>query len=383
MDLFLEGQKTEALSNELIYMIDNSFITIGTIKSIKCEDVRSMDLSCNKIGCNNRIVLNENLERREYIECPYCGNCYEYEDIESKIREEYEITEIKDKIIISNVIDKIKGQKCDVKQITSRNYIMTIEEKKYLIIFDGKIDRPINELDDLIIIIDIKIRPKKYNLPAQSRSVSAFSILKNGFKKMFDQVKYLESYTDIEDRIKKVNNVEKRIINDSKVIKWQLIEKDYAMFFLDKIRSSRKEIAKYKYLLSNYPHLGIIPLSSGGAGNPDGVSIDIYKYLSEVFEGKFTSDAKRYSVSKVDSNQMEKVLHHLSKSQFDEERVVVVATTNDVTCWNTIKSFQIDGSYRIILFTPRIMAEVAVQLKFDIELLGLLSRLKEESLLKE
>lgn len=379
MDLFLEGQKTKTLSNELRYMIDNNFITICTIKSIKCEGIKSMELGCNKVGCNKRIVLNENIERGDYIECPYCGNWYEYEDVEGKISEEYEISEIKDTSIIFNVIDKIKSQKCDVKQVTSRNYIMTIGEKKYLIIFDGKIDRPINEVDDLIIIIDIKIRPKKYNLPAQSRSVSAFSILNNGFREIYNQVKYLDSYTDIEDRIKKVSNVEERIINDSKVIKWQLIEKEYAMFFLDKIRTSRIEIAKYKYLLSNYPHLGIIPLSSGGAGKPDGVSIDIYKYLSEVFDGKFTSDAKRYSVSKVDSNQMEKVLHHLSKSQFDEKRVVVVATTNDVTCWDTIKSFQIDGSYRIILFTPRIMAEVAVQLKFDRELLELLCRLKKES----
>lgn len=379
MNLFIEGQKTKTLSNELTFMINNKFIVVSTIKSIKCDDVKSMKLSDNKVGCGNKIILKKNIKSGVNIICPYCGNTYEYDDIEDKINKEYEIVEIKDNSIIHSVINEIKSQKCNVTEVDSRTYTMTIGKNKYLIIFDGKINLPINAVDDLIVIIDIKIRPKKYDLPAQSRSVSAFSILSNGFKKIYNEVKYLDSYTDIEDRIKKVSNVENSIIEDSKHINWQLIEKKYTMFFLDKIRTSKVEIAKYKYLLSNYPSLGIIPLSSGGAGNPDVISIDIYKYLSEVFNDKFTSDAKRYTSSKVDSKQMEKVLHHLSKSQFDEKRVVIVSTTNDVTCWDTVKSFCIEGTYRLILFTPRIMAEVAVQLKFDNELLELLSTLKEET----
>ncbi|WP_088311963.1 hypothetical protein [Bacillus cereus] len=91
---------------------------------------------------------------------------------------------------------------------------------------------------------------------------------------------------------------------------------------------------------------------------------------SKILDGTFIVDAKCYTSTAVSSKTIETVQHHLSKNGFDARRIVIIATTDNVTCWEDVINYKrTTGQYRLLIFNEHLMAEVAVQLEFFDELL--------------
>ncbi|MGH0588943.1 hypothetical protein ACQVQY_23185 [Bacillus mycoides] len=337
-----------------------------------CEGNNSINIGDRFPGCGSQITF-VNRFNEDFITCTKCDNDYTFEDLRENSTLIKELTFIDYKKIINAILEKVNEAKCNIVNIAgSENcYILHVFNKEYLMIFDGKHSDPrsIGEQEG-IVNINILSGLKQNTLPETVVNIEGVSILQNGFEKEMYRLRDLPTATVLISRLKKIAEIEKEIIEKSKNFTWQAVENELTNFFLNQIRNRTVELYEYKVLSDTYPRFSYVPVNAAGAGNADKITIPLGKYLSEVFDGTFTVDAKCYTSTAVSSKTIETVQHHLSKDGFDSRRIVIVATTNNVTCWDDVINYEkATGQYRLLIFNARLMAEVAVQLNFAEELL--------------
>lgn len=311
--------------------------------------------------------------------CPHCGNEYSQQDIDLTSVHYYEIVSINYKKILSDVLGCINITGCTTEGLCERpgNYLLTITDRQYLLIFDADttdfttVIRAIDEKEG-IVFIQITDNPLP-TLPDTTVIVAAIDILKGSLDDIKFRLRDLPSSQKVISNIKQVALVEQEILNKSSLVTWQAVENELTNFFLDKLRTQQVELYKYRLMLESFPRFRRIPVNAAGAGNADKLTIDLLEYLNEVIKGDFTADAKCYTSTAVDHHTIEKVQHHLSKDKFDSRRILILATTNKVTCWEDVHNFRVvAGQYHLLIFSARIIAEVTVQLDFDKEFLRVL-----------
>jgi hypothetical protein len=356
------------------------YLSLSKYKIAFCTGRSSLSVADRMYGCNERIRIGLR-KSEEIISCANCGNEYYYEELLEKSEYLTEVARINEQDIISKVIEIFskEGFLCTPLEGYNGNYVLQNTQfgKDYLLIFSGS-NVNVNaivfatEYQSGVIKIDI-LDTQQPPLPKTVISFSGIDIILNDFKSFLYVIRDIPDSKEIIYRLQKVLDVEKGIIELSTKLSWQFVEDQFSNFFLDQIRSRVVQTYKYQALLKQFPQFSRIPVNAAGAGNADKITIDIGEYLEEMFKQDFTADAKRYTSSKVDHTTMEKVLHHLSKSPFDANRVIIIATTNSVTCWDDVASFKnVTGQYRLIIFTARLIAETAVNLEFADELIQLM-----------
>jgi hypothetical protein len=356
------------------------YLSLSKYRIALCSGRSSLSVANRLNGCNEHIRIGLR-KSEEIITCANCGNEYFYDELLEKCENLTEVIRINEQAIEHKVVEKFtnEGFLCVPIEGYRGNYILQNSQigKVYLLLFAGSNDNTnaiiyATEYQSGVIKIDI-LDTKQPPLPNTVIGFSGVDIILNDFKDFLYVIRDIPDSNEIIKRLQKVLDVEKGIIDLSTKLSWQFVENQFTDFFLDQIRSRVVQIYKYQALLKQFPQFSRIPVNAAGAGNADKITIDLGEYLDEMFKQDFTADAKRYTSSKVDHSTMEKVLHHLSKSPFDANRVIIIATTNSVTCWDDVASFKnVTGQYRLIIFTARLIAETAINLEFADELIQLM-----------
>lgn len=370
--------KTTEIPKFLNELATKKYIQLTKYKSSSCSGRESVYIEERLTPCKYTFSFSVR-KQEDYVVCPNCGNEYEYEEISLHAEIISEVTSINYQLIINDIIQAIQVQECEVVELKGykNNYILKCPNThyEYLVVFSGADSDKramLNALETKSGIIYIEITEEKTTLPDTAISVSASELLSEGLKNLYQHLKVLPASNEIISRLKIISEVEDEIIRLSSSVTWQVVENEITNFFLDKIRSSVVAKYKYKVMLELLPQFSLIPVNAAGAGNADKFTINMLDYLEEIFEDNFTADAKCYTSTSVDHKTMEKVLHHLSKTPLDAKRVVIVATTNNVTCWDTVFNYKsVTGKYRLIIFTAKLIAEVSVQLGFYREFLDI------------
>lgn len=360
-------------------LISNKYIQVKNYRIAHCTGKTSIYIGQRFKGCNYTITFDVK-KNDNYIACPNCGNEYEYEELLKSSSLISEIYRINYKLIQKDIIKAI--QQCEFEIIEMEenigNYVIKkrTSQAEYLVIFSGKGENRSYIIDAIELktnIIYIDVFHNNDTLPETVIKISGIEILLNGFEEFDNRLSALPISVETIRRLKTVRHVENQIIELSKLLSWQVVENEVANYFLNEIRCRVVEKYKYKVLLEQYPQFALIPVNAAGAGNADKFTINLSDYLEELFEDNFTLDAKCYTSTSVDYKTMEKVLHHLSKNPLDSRRVIIIATTNNVTCWDDVWSFKnATGKYKLIIFTAKLIAEVSVHLGFHEELLEIL-----------
>lgn len=363
-----------------------TLITVGYVKFKEyrladCEGRHSLNIGDRLSGCGAKISF-PNRSSDNFITCPECSNDYSFEELTEKSAFIKELVDINYQNIINDILVKIKEANCEIIVIEgSKNcYVLRVMEREYLMIFDGNHSDPRSiESNEGILNINIMSDFREKVLPDTVINTFGLNILQYGFEGETYRLRDLPTAKILISRLKKIAEVEAAIIEKSKDLTWQAVENELTNFFLDQIRSKSVELYEYKLLSEAYPRFSNVPVNAAGAGNADKITIPLANYLAEIFDGTFTVDAKCYTSTAVSSKTIETVQHHLSKDGFDARRIVIIATTNNVTCWDDVINYKrTTGQYRLIIFNARLMAEVAVQLNFDDKLLEVLDSCARE-----
>ncbi|PEB96046.1 MULTISPECIES: hypothetical protein [Bacillus cereus group] len=372
----------EKIPDWLVQLSVEKYIKFKEYRLTYCEGRNSLNIGDRFSGCGNQIIFS-NRSRDKPITCTECDNDYTFEELHESSLIFKELIEIEYSKIVADILEKIKETECNIIDIEgNRNcYILKVYDKEYLLIFDGRHSDPrIFAEQEGIININILSTFQQNALPETVVNINGIHILQYGFGKEKYKLRDLPNASVLISRLQKVAEIEAEIIEKSKVFTWQAVENELSNFFLNQIRNKKVELYEYKLLSEAYPQLSYIPVNAAGAGNADKVTIPLAQYLSEVFSGTFTVDAKCYTSTAVSSKTIETVQHHLSKDGFDARRIVIIATTNNVTCWDDVINYQkTTGQYRLLIFSARLMAEVAVQLKFADELLNIIEQCAKEA----
>lgn len=359
----------------LLQLGKKGYLRFKVFRVTSCDGRLSTSIVERLEGCGHSIKFSIR-KSEDFIPCHNCGNEYFFNELQAKSDIIKEIVDIDYRAIIEDINNSIKEQGIIVTNLDGYegNFTLKIDssDDEYLLVFSGGANNQsgilsATERKSGVIFIQIS-EISSTILPETAIVISGVEILLNGFGHYKDILRALPKSNEVIDRLRRVRQVENEIILASNVITWQAVENEVANFFINEIRS--RVVAKYKYriLLEQFPHFARIPVNAAGAGNADKVTINLSDYLEELFEADFTTDVKCYTSTTVDYKTMEKVLHHLSKNPFDAKRVIIVATTNNVTCWDDVKSFKdATGNYRLIIFTARLIAELAVNLGFEEE----------------
>jgi len=362
-------------------LANREYIKIANYRTSLCQGKISMYIGERLVGCGNNIKYNIK-KTEDYIICPNCDNEYEYEDLFANSSIISEIVDINYGMIFTNIIQAIQQFDFNVTELEGYrgNYLIKKDDlqDEYLLMFSGAVSNKSTILDAIELksgVMFIEISEEVTNtLPDNVLVISGTEILLEGFEKYNVKLGILPKSNEVISRLRTVTQVENNILELSKLISWQAVENEVTDFFLNELRC--RVVAKYKYknLLELFPQFALIPVNAAGAGNADKFTININDYLEELFEAEFTLDAKCYTSTSVNHNTMEKVLHHLSKNPLDAKRVIIIATTNNVTCWDDVWSFKnTTGKYKLIIFTAKIIAEISVHLDFHQEFLNVLS----------
>ncbi|OTX19165.1 hypothetical protein GVV68_01435 (plasmid) [Bacillus cereus] len=372
----------EQIPDWLMQLSVEKYIKFKEYRLTYCVGRDSINIGDRFPGCGNQIIFS-NRFRDKPITCTECDNDYTFEELHEKSSLYKELIEIDYSKIITDILERIKETDCNIINIEGNRdcYILNVYGKEYLLIFDGRHSDPkIFAEQEGIININILYTLQSNVLPETVVNINGIHILQNGFGKEKYRLRDLPNANVLISRLQKVAEIEAEIIEKSKVFTWQAVENELTNFFLNQIRSKKVELYEYKLLSEAYPKLSYIPVNAAGAGNADKVTIPLAQYLSEVFSGAFTVDAKCYTSTAVSSKTIETVQHHLSKDGFDARRIVIIATTNNVTCWDDVINYQkTTGQYRLLIFSARLMAEVAVQLNFADELLMTIEECAKET----
>ncbi|MCU4716028.1 hypothetical protein OCE25_27650 [Bacillus cereus] len=373
----LVGTKYEKVQTpEWLTMLSSAgYIKFKEYRLAYCEGRNSFNIGDRLPGCGNQITFS-NRSKDNFITCTGCDNDYTFEELKEKSTLFRELISINYNKIIDNIIEKIKEADCNIVNIEGNKncYILGVMEKEYLMIFDGKHSDPRSfERAEGIVNINISSGLRHAILPDTVINLVGLNILQHGFEGETYRLRDLPTATVLISRLQKIAEVEATIIEKSKDLTWQAVENELTNFFLDQIRSRSVELYEYKLLSEAYPRFSYVPVNAAGAGNADKITIPLANYLAEVFAGTFTVDAKCYTSTAVSSKTIETVQHHLSKDGFDARRIIIIATTNNVTCWDDVINYkQTTGQYRLLIFNARLMAEVAVQLGFYTGLLTII-----------
>lgn len=358
----------------------NSLSTMGYVKFKEyrladCEGRHSLNIGDRLSGCGAKISF-PNRSSDNYINCPVCNNDYTYEELIARSTFFKELVDINYEKIITDILSKIKEANCEVISIEGNKncYALRAMEREYLLIFDGNHSDPRSiESNEGMININILSDFRKKVLPDTVINIFGLDILRYGFEGETYRLRDLPTAKVLFSRLQKIAEVEAAIIEKSKDLTWQAVENELTNFFLDQIRSKSVELYEYRLLSEAFPKFSNVPVNAAGAGNADKITIPLANYLAEIFDGTFTVDAKCYTSTAVSSKTIETVQHHLSKDGFDARRIVIIATTNNVTCWDDVINYKrTTGQYRLLIFNARLMAEVSVQLNFDEKLLEVL-----------
>lgn len=370
---FKNGQIPEWLNS----LSASGYLKFKEYRVTDCSGRDSLNIGERLIGCKAKIEFS-NRFTDDYIVCPECGNEYTFNELKGNSVLLKELVEINYQKIIDDILLRIAEAKCDIICIEgSKNcYILRVFEKEFLLIFDGKYSDPkIIQSNEGIVNIKILDNLEKKVLPETVCNILGINILTNGFELETYRLRDLPPAKVLISRLQKISEVEQAILEKSADLKWQAVENELSNFFLNQIRSRTVELYEYKLISETYPSLSYVPVNAAGAGNADKITIPLASYLAEIFDGTFTVDAKCYTSTAVTSKTIETVQHHLSKDGFDARRVVIIATTNNVTCWDDVINYKkTTGQYRLLIFNARLMAEVAVQLNFHEELLSTLDK---------
>ncbi|RSK49692.1 hypothetical protein [Bacillus canaveralius] len=351
------------------------YIRLKEYRVAFCEGRNSLTIGDRLSGCGAKISFS-NRSHDNFITCPECDNNYTFEELSGESTFIKELVSIDYDSIINDILVKIKETNCDIIDIEGNKncYILRVLEREYLMIFDGKHSDPRSfDSDEGIININILAGLRKEVLPDTVINIFGLNILQYGFEGEIYRLRDLPSAKVLISRLQKITEVETTIIDKSKDLTWQAVENELTNFFLDQIRCRSVELYEYKLLSEAYPKFSYVPVNAAGAGNADKITIPLANYLAEIFDGTFTVDAKCYTSTAVSSKTIETVQHHLSKDGFDARRIVIIATTNKVTCWDDVINYhRTTGQYRLLIFNARLMAEAAVQLNFHEELLSII-----------
>lgn len=342
-----------------------------------CEGRHSLNIGDRLSGCGAKISF-PNRSSENFITCPECNNDYRFEELIGESTYFKELVDINYEKIINDILLKIREANCEVSGIEGNKncYVLRAMEREYLMVFDGNHSDPRSiESDEGILNINILSGLRKEVLPDTVINILGLNILQYGFEGETYRLRDLPTSKVLISRLQRIAEVEDSIIEKSKELTWQAIENELSNFFLEQIRSKSVELYEYKLLSEAYPRFSNVPVNAAGAGNADKITIPLANYLAEIFDGTFTVDAKCYTSTAVSSKAIETVQHHLSKDGFDARRIVIIATTNNVTCWDDVINYKrTTGQYRLLIFNARLMAEVAVQLNFDEKFLEVLDQ---------
>ncbi|OHY73611.1 hypothetical protein [Priestia aryabhattai] len=368
------------ISDSLFDLHSRGYIRFREYRVSLCKGRGSINIGERLSGCQNEIAFSNRLTE-DYIACPVCGNDYFFEELKDGSVLLKEITEINYEKIVKDIIKKIEEAKCRVININGNehSYIIHVEDREYLLIFDSIYSDPgIIESQEGIININISNVLKKGTLPDTVINILGMNIVRDGFEVEKYKLRDLPPAKEIISKLTKISEVEKSILEKSKYLSWQAVENEFSNFFLNQIRVKTVELYKYRLLIETYPRLSYVPVNVAGAGKADKISIPLTDYLAEIFDGTFTVDAKCYTSTSVSSKTIESTQHHLSKDGFDARRTIIIATTNNITCWDDVIHYKsTTGHYRLIIFNARLIAEVSVQLNFSKELLTLIDKFVE------
>ncbi|MGO4791340.1 hypothetical protein AB4124_28430 [Paenibacillus sp. 2KB_20] len=357
---------------------NNNYINLNKFIELDCIGRESTSIGDRMIGCRQKTILPAEKEI-DLLECSHCDNYYIEEEIARCCNIYFEITSINYSKVFEETLKIIQSTGCTLVNIDNRtgNYFLQVEERQYLLVLEEEatdflsISKAIQENNGLIFIK--LVENKLPTLPDTIVTISAIDIISSGFEKEKYRLRDLPSAQTVIESIQKVSLVEEEILSKSSLITWQAVENELTNFFLDKLRSQQIQLYKYRNMLDSYPRFRRIPVNAAGAGNADKLTIDLLDYLDEVIKGDFTADAKCYTTTAVDHHTIEKVQHHLSKDKFNSKRILILATTNKVTCWDDVHDYKIaTGQYRLLIFSARIIAELVVQLDFADDFLSLL-----------
>ena len=373
-----EGTKFEgALPQSLVYLYNQGYIKFEKYKLAVCLGRHSVNLGNQLIGCGNEIVYPLR-PKDELIHCENCGNEYENNELSEIEKIIIELSHIKYEKLFKDTLDKITESGLYVQPFDRYgNYVIVFEDKRYLIVMDcipSDTRAILSALESKEYILLIKFADfNNVPLPENLITFSGLEILEKGFEDKKYVLRDLPSSGSVIERLEEVSRVEKEILGKSKSLTWQALENEVSSFFIEEIRKREVQRYRYKTLVNHFPIYSRISVNAAGAGNPDKFTIEMADYLAEFFEAPFTFDAKCYTTTAVNSETMEKVLHHLSKDGFDAKRVIIIATTNIVTCWQDVVSYKkATGQYRLLIFNARLLSEVLVQLGFSSEFLRIL-----------
>ncbi|WP_159887552.1 hypothetical protein [Paenibacillus puerhi] len=369
---------TDDLPSYVLNLKNNNYINLDKFIELDCIGRESTNIGDRMIGCRKMTILPAE-DEIDLVECSHCDNNYFEEEIALCCNIYFEITSINYSKIFEDTLNLIESTGCALLRINNRtgNYLLQVEGRQYLLVLEGEatdflsISKAIQEKDGLIFIK--LVENKIPTLPDTIVSISAIDIITSGFEKEKYRLRDLPSAQNVIESIQKISLVEEEILSKSSLVTWQAVENELTNFFLDKLRSQQIELYKYRTMLDSYPRFRRIPVNAAGAGNADKLTIDLLDYLDEVIRGDFTADAKCYTTTAVDHHTIEKVQHHLSKDKFNSKRILILATTNKVTCWDDVHNYKIStGQYRLLIFSARIISEVVVHLDFANEFLSLL-----------
>ncbi|PYE48780.1 hypothetical protein HUB98_16785 [Paenibacillus barcinonensis] len=369
---------TDDLPSYIIDLKNNNYINLNKFIELDCIGRESINIGKRMIGCRQKTILSAEREI-DLVECSHCDNNYIEEEFALCCNTYFEITSINYSKVFEDTLKIIQSTGCKLLSIDNRtgNYLLQVENRQYLLVLEGEatdflsISKAIQEKDGLIFIK--LVENKLPTLPDTIVTISAIDIITSGFEKEKFRLRDLPSAQTVIESIQKISLIEEEILNKSSFITWQAVENELTNFFLDKLRSQQVQLYKYRTMLDSYPRFRRIPVNAAGAGNADKLTIDLLDYLEEVIKGDFTADAKCYTTTAVDHHTIEKVQHHLSKDKFNSKRILILATTNKVTCWDDVHDYKITtGQYRLLIFSARIIAEVVVHLDFADEFLSLL-----------
>ena len=107
---------------------------------------------------------------------------------------------------------------------------------------------------------------------------------------------------------------------------------------------------------------GDLHIQVGGAGNTDIISIEKYALLQQLFGGSFIADAKCLQSSKLDRDQLLKVLDHLKMNEWEADRAIIFMSSSDIASntWERVQKYRQnnDGKWLIMIIPQYLFLEL-------------------------
>ncbi len=349
------------------------YVQIAEVNIAFCKGRNGYSLSDRMLGCRTEFEIPYQ-KKDEVVQCPNCGCEYDYDDIVITLKRNKELVRVDYEKMTNKVIEQVQATGCTVKSIDGflDKKILNVSGKEYLMFFDcfGSADLMLDNESTNTVVNIIFGNSENLKYPDSLIRFDGIKIITNGFNDEIYILRDLPSSNLIIEKLRRVSEVEAEVLKLGSQATWQAVENELTNFFLQEIQIRVIEKYRLKNLWRIYPHLSRVTVNAAGAGKADKITIPLQEYLDELLVDQFTVDAKCYSTTTVSSSTIEKVQHHLSKDGFDAKRVIVLATTNNVTCWEDVTHYKnATGQYRLLIFNARITAVIAVYFGFDNEFL--------------